>query len=108
MTSVSAISSSGIVAAGGTPRQEMPAPRAPKAAGSRALIPLTPTAPSETSVRSRTHADASFLAHLIATDQKLPQTRVRRRAEPQEVIAVYRAANAGPAAPAGQRLFRVL
>jgi|HubBroStandDraft_1064217.scaffolds.fasta_scaffold27815_1 hypothetical protein len=106
MTSVRGINSSGIVAAGGAPRRETPTPRA-HVASSRALIPLTPAAPSETSIRSRTHADASFLAHLIATDQRLPQTRERRRAEPQDVIATY-TANAQPAAPVGQRLFRVI
>jgi hypothetical protein len=107
MTSVSGINSSGIVA-GDAPRRETTTPRAPHVASSRALIPLTPAEPSETSIRSRTHADAGFLAHLIATDQKLPQTRERRRAEPQDVIATYAAANAQPAAPVGQRLLRVM
>ena len=32
---------------------------------------------------------ADFLAHLIATRDDLPQTRVRRRAEPAEAIAAY-------------------
>jgi hypothetical protein len=108
MTSVRAINSSGVVASGDAPRRETVTPPAPHVASSRALIPLTPAEPSETSMRSRTHADASFLAHLIATDQKLPQTRERRRAEPRDVIAAYRTANAQPAAPVGQRLFRVL
>ena len=34
---------------------------------------------------------AGFLTQLIATARKLPQTRARRRAEPAEVIAAYRA-----------------
>ena len=34
---------------------------------------------------------AAFLAHLIATKDQLPQTRDRRRAEPREAIAAYRA-----------------
>jgi hypothetical protein len=34
---------------------------------------------------------AGFLAHLIATQWRLPQARERRRAEPEEVIAAYRA-----------------
>jgi hypothetical protein len=108
MTFVRGINSSGVVASGDGPRRETTTPRAPDVASSRALIPLTPAAPSETSMRSRTHADAGFLAHLIATDQKLPQTRERRRAEPQDVIATYTAANAQPAAPVGQRLVRVM
>jgi hypothetical protein len=35
--------------------------------------------------------DAAFLAHLIATRTQAPQTRARRRAEPAEAIARYRA-----------------
>ena len=33
---------------------------------------------------------APFVAHLIATRMQVPQTRARRRAEPDEAIAVYR------------------
>jgi hypothetical protein len=35
--------------------------------------------------------DAAFLAHLIATRAQAPQTRARRRAEPAEALARYRA-----------------
>ena len=108
MSSVSAINSSTIVAAGSTPRREASTPREPKVSGSRALIPLMPVAPSETPIRARTRADAAFLAHLIATDQKAPQTRERRRAEPAEVIAAYAAANAAPAVLAGSRVLGVM
>jgi hypothetical protein len=31
----------------------------------------------------------NFLAHLIATAQQAPQTRERRRAEPEVVIAMF-------------------
>lgn len=34
-------------------------------------------------------ASVSYLAHLIATREGAPQTRERRRAEPQEAIAAY-------------------
>jgi hypothetical protein len=34
---------------------------------------------------------STFLTQLIATARQLPQTRERRRAEPDEVIAAYRA-----------------
>ena len=34
---------------------------------------------------------ASFVAQLIANAARLPQTRDKRRAEPDEVIAAYRA-----------------
>jgi hypothetical protein len=58
---------------------------------SRALVALTPAAaPSE----PRAYRQASFLAHLIATKDQLPQTRERRRAEPNEAIMAYRAAAA--------------
>ena len=52
MTSVRAIDSSTIVAAGNAPRREASTPREPKVTASRALIPLTPAAPSETPVRN--------------------------------------------------------
>jgi hypothetical protein len=59
----------------------------------RALAVLTPAAgPRETSAVS--YRQTAFLAHLIAVKDKLPQTRVRRRAEPGEVLAAYRAASA--------------
>lgn len=35
--------------------------------------------------------DAAFLAHLIATRAQAPQTRARRRADPAEALARYRA-----------------
>jgi hypothetical protein len=35
---------------------------------------------------------AAFLAHLIATAQQAPQTRARRRAEPELASASYTAA----------------
>ena len=38
------------------------------------------------------HPTAPFLAHLIATKQQMPQTRQRRRAEPEDAAAVYAAA----------------
>ncbi len=109
MTSVSGINrinSATIVGAGSAPRRDAPSPREPKIASSRALIPLAPVASSETPVR--VHPDAKFIAHLIATDQRLPQTRERRRADPQDVIAAYAAAMAGPTAPAAIRVFRVM
>jgi hypothetical protein len=33
--------------------------------------------------------DVAFIAHLIATSAKAPQTRARRRAEPGEAISAY-------------------
>ena len=48
---------------------------------------------------------AGFLAQLIATAQRAPQTRQRRRAEPEEARASYTAA-ATPAAWIGRTLYR--
>lgn len=56
---------------------------------SRALVALTPVAAAYEP--SGSHRQAAFLAHLIATKGQLPQTRERRRAEPAEAIAAYRA-----------------
>jgi hypothetical protein len=43
---------------------------------------------------------ATFLAHLIATAQQAPQTRQRRRAEPDSACAHYTAANDAASEPA--------
>lgn len=48
---------------------------------------------------------AVFLAHLIATAQRAPQTRQRRRAEPNEASSIYAAVSA-PAAPTGRTIRR--
>ena len=58
---------------------------------SRALVAMEPAAAHEPAARFR---EAPFLAQLIATREQLPQTRERRRAEPGEAIAAYRAADA--------------
>jgi len=66
--------------------------------GSRALIAVAPAAPSERSLARTRHPAAPFLAHLIATRMQAPQTRTRRRAEPEEAIAAYQlATSANPA-----------
>ena len=57
----------------------------------RALIAIEATAPSERQTFTSRYPSAAFLAHLIATHQQAPQTRVRRRAEPAEAIAAYQA-----------------
>jgi hypothetical protein len=70
-----------------TPRGE-PAP-VEQAAASRALVALTPvTALSKGPYNSR---QAPFLAQLLAMKDQHPQTRERRRAEPHEALAAYRA-----------------
>lgn len=75
-------------------------PAAPESeATGRALVPVVTSrdAPPRPAGRNI----ASFLAQLIATNRGLPQTRERRRAEPDEARAAYRAtqrasAGAGP------------
>jgi hypothetical protein len=54
----------------------------------RALVPTTLCPPREAPAGSRPAA-APFLAQLIATAQQAPQTRARRRAEPDHARAVY-------------------
>jgi hypothetical protein len=48
---------------------------------------------------------AVFLAQLIATAQQAPQTRRRRRAEPNEATSIYAAVSA-PAARIGRAICR--
>src|SRR5262249_55909563 len=61
-------------------------------ASGRALVPTTPSRASAVCV-TRPRQSAVFLAHLIATAQQAPQTRMRRRAEPTESRAAYIAAS---------------
>ncbi len=102
MSPISGIRGSIVSAVGRSPREAVSAPRDARTSQSRALIPLQPIAPGDTPLRAR--PQAAYLAHLIATNDKLPQTRERRRAEPAEVIAVYAAATAGPVSPSGLSL----
>jgi hypothetical protein len=67
---------------------------AERASSSTALVPLAAAArhaaaPENETRQSRANAD--FVAHLIATKDQLPQTRARRRAEPETAIAAYAA-----------------
>src|ERR1700694_1601171 len=57
-------------------------------ASGRALVPTTSFRPGDGHLTHRPPS-AVFLAHLIATAQQMPQTRVRRRAEPGDARAVY-------------------
>lgn len=65
------------------------APR-PDGSESRALVVLASTArPREAKAR---YHQVPFLVQLLAVKDQHPQTRARRRAAPQEVIAAYRSA----------------
>ncbi len=57
----------------------------------RALVRIAPEPPVvEASVRSADRSPtAPFLAHLIATFQGAPQTRLRRRVDPNRAVRVY-------------------
>ncbi len=55
----------------------------------RALVALAAPAAA---IPPRCHRQAAFLAHLIATQQQFPQTRARRRAEPDQAVTAYRTA----------------
>ena len=75
----------------GFARTRAPAQPANETTECRALVVTAPDAVPETRTLPR---QAAFLAHLIATKQQAPQTRERRRAEPSEALAAYRAAAA--------------
>lgn len=55
----------------------------------RALVPLAPPAPAREPAMQ--YRQAAFIAHLLAMKDQHGQTRARRRAEPSEAIAAYRA-----------------
>jgi hypothetical protein len=73
-----------------------------------ALVPLAPARDDKAvALAASTHAQADFLAHLIATAAQAPQTRARRRAEPEDAVAVYRAVGQWPT-ESGRALSRSL
>jgi len=85
---------------------------------SNALVPLAPldraaldrtATDSQTAANARAtgHPQADFIAHLIATSGKAPQTCARRRAEPEEARAAYSALSHGTTVP-GRKLSRSL
>jgi hypothetical protein len=61
----------------------------PEAQGA-ALVAIEPPHRHERFPQSARHPLAPFVAHLLATRMQAPQTRERRRAEPEEANAVYR------------------
>ena len=72
------------------PRHAEPevAPAEPKQTGT-AMVIVAPPATEQETLLARRWTSASYIAHLIATRHGLPQTRERRRAEPQEATAAY-------------------
>ena len=57
--------------------------------GSRALVPVDPVTASERPRYDARRPAAAFLAHLVATGQRAPQTRAGRRADPADAAAAY-------------------
>ena len=55
-----------------------------------------------------THSSATFLAQLLAIRAGLPQTRERRREEPEAAAHVYEAGMTAPPRHAGSTLRRAL
>jgi hypothetical protein len=80
-------------------------PAAAPSGGSRALVPVH----SGDAVARRGSCqfrNATFLAHLIAVDRRVPQLRVRRRADPADAVAVYTATLTPTAPRTGRKLRR--
>jgi hypothetical protein len=70
----------------------------PKA--SVALVPMAPSTRTAPLSSGLSRPDPGFIAHLIATAEQSPQTRLLRRAEVSDVQAAYRAvANQNAGAP---------
>jgi len=90
-----------------TSRVNADAQQPPKGA-SVALVPVVAAPRLEPPAYCLARPDPSFVTHLIAMAQMSPQTRILRRAEPQDVQAAYRSvANQNPAAtPPGVRMRR--
>jgi hypothetical protein len=61
-----------------------------------AIVPVVEPVSERSSVPTSGRANADFLAHLVATKQQAPQTRLRRRAEPAEASAAYGALGQAP------------
>jgi hypothetical protein len=81
-------------AIGATATRSVTAPHATSAPPGTALVAVTPARAPDPAGRPARRALADFLAHLIATDRQAPQTRSRRRAEPDEAVRAYRIAPA--------------
>jgi hypothetical protein len=89
------------------PTRDIPAATAEAALEpSRALIAVEAATPVHHAPSSGQRPYAGFLAQLIATAGQLPQTRERRRAEPEDAIAAYRSAIDGAKGPLTRKFSR--
>jgi hypothetical protein len=64
---------------------------APSPASRTALVPVAPGHPPDAGLTPGRRPLSAFVAQLIATQRREPQTRERRRAEPADAIALYTA-----------------
>ena len=76
------------------------------AADSRALVVLEPISPR--GERTVTHPSAAFVTQLLAVKADLPQTRERRRADPDEAMHSYEATMSPSPPRAGRVLSRAM
>jgi len=74
---------------------------------STALVSMTAQGHASADSHGTSRPRADFIAQLIATAVAAPQTRTRRRAEPEAAIAAYAALDQRPA-PSGRALSRSL
>lgn len=66
-----------------------------------ALVPVNPGQREKRQGPADARASANFIAHLVGTAAQAPQTRARRRAEPQDAVAAYRELGQRPSRPGG-------
>jgi hypothetical protein len=69
---------------------------------SKSLVTLAPAGAAASALHAHGQR-ADFIAHLIAVRLQAPQTRARRRAEPEDAAAAYRALGQWPT-PVGRVL----
>lgn len=86
-------------------RSAAPADVSDAVSTSRALVP-TQVDTSTRWIARAGYTDATFLAHLIAVERRLPQMRTRGRCAPADAAAVYGATLVGAPGPLGSRLRR--
>jgi hypothetical protein len=56
-----------------------------------ALVPMAAPVPHSNTLARLSRPDPSFLTQLIATAERVPQTRNHRRAAPADALSAYRA-----------------
>ena len=86
--------------------QEIEAGAETQAGERRALVVLEPG--EARAKHGATQSSATFLAQLLAVKADLPQTRERRRAEPDEAVHRYELSMTPPTPRAGRVLSRAM